>query len=119
MVGTRGPVPVPLHQNDRDLTQEILDRLNSDDASLESSNDFPDVDQPVMKAALDRLSSRSMITYDTHDNEVIQLTSEAQKIKEHGSHEYKVWDAVRQRDRLPLAELKVGQLSGHIRPHKY
>lgn len=108
MPGTRGPVPVPLQAGGRDLTQQILDLLDEKEP-LQTNVDFPDTPQSEIKAALDRLASRSMLTYDTNDTEQVLLTGEGQTICDEGSHEYKVWDAVQQKGKLPLKELPVGE----------
>ena len=107
MPGTRGPVPVPLRDGNRDLTREILSTID-DKGSITSTLDFPDIPQAEIKAALDRLGSRSMIEYDTTDKEIVQLSKEGEQICAEGSHEYKVWDAVRQRGKISLKELPVG-----------
>ncbi|KAK3074655.1 Phenylalanyl-tRNA synthetase, beta subunit, cytoplasmic [Teratosphaeriaceae sp. CCFEE 6253] len=106
MPGTRGAVPVPLHPNGdahRDLTLEILEAVESND-HVPTSEAFPHTEQAQIKAALDRLASRSMVEYDTHDREEVDLTPEGQAIADEGSHEYKVWDAVRQAGRLALKD---------------
>jgi phenylalanyl-tRNA synthetase alpha chain len=111
MPGTRGAVPVPVAGNTsrpRDLTQEILDQLDVQ-PELESSRDFPDVPQAEIKAALDRLASRSMIRYETQDAQKVLLTSEGQTICDEGSHEYKVWEVVRRKGKVGLKELPVGR----------
>jgi phenylalanyl-tRNA synthetase alpha chain len=64
MVGARGPVPVPLKDGTRDVTQEILDVLGEKE-TFHTDEQFPDIPQAEIKAALDRLASRSMIQYDT------------------------------------------------------
>jgi len=109
MPGTRGPVPVPLQAGGRDLTQQILDLLDEKEP-LQTNVDFPDTPQSEIKAALDRLASRSMLTYETNDTEQVLLTGEGQTICDEGSHEYKVWDAVQQKGQLPLKELPVGHI---------
>lgn len=106
MPGTRGAVPVPLQDGGRDLTQQVLDLLDSKDP-LHTSTDFPNVPQAVIKAALDRLGSRQMLVYDTQEAEQVLLTTEGQMICDEGSHEYKVWDAVQSKGSLPLKELPV------------
>ena len=111
MPGTRGPVPVPLREGSRDVTQKILDLLDRK-SSLESSQDFPDVPQADIKAAIDRLASRSMIESDTSESEYSVLTDEGRTICEEGSHEYKVWEAVRKQGRLGLKELPVSFYRG-------
>jgi phenylalanyl-tRNA synthetase alpha chain len=106
MPGQRGPVPVPLKDGHRDITQEILNLLDSQ-PTFKTSEAFPDVGQIEIKAALDRLASRSMIEYETKDAEILQLTDEAEKIVAEGSHEWKVWDAVKRAGKIPLKELPV------------
>lgn len=106
MPGQRGPVPVPLHNGSRDLTLEILETLETTDP-IQSRTTFPQISQAEMKAALDRLASRSMVTYETADTEVVVLTGEGQQIADEGSHEYKVWRAVKDSGKLPLKELPV------------
>lgn len=106
MPGTRGPVPVPLHDGTRDVTQQILDALEGE-ASLETATKFPNIPQAEIKAALDRLASRQMLQYTTNDREQVLLTPEGQTICDSGSHEYKVWDAVRKAGKLEMKELIV------------
>lgn len=105
MPGTRGPVPVPLHTEARDLTLDILRQLEHEDPLKCPS----DVSQAEVKAALDRLASRSMVTYETNDREVVLLTGEGEQIANEGSHEYKVWKAVHDGGKLSLKELPVSQ----------
>lgn len=105
MPGTRGPVPVPLQANGgtTDLTLLILETLESQDP-LQTQDAFPQHSQAEIKAALDRLASRSMVSYETHDAEQVGLTGEGQQICDEGSHEYKVWDAVNKARRLGLKD---------------
>ncbi|KAF2006329.1 hypothetical protein P154DRAFT_570390 [Amniculicola lignicola CBS 123094] len=102
--GTRGPVPVPLESHSANVTQDVLNLLDSKEP-LHSSDDFPTIPQPEIKAALDRLASRSMVEYETSDTEEVTLTAEAETIVADGSHEYKVWDAVKQAGKIPIKEL--------------
>ncbi len=61
-----------------------------------------------MKSALDRLNSREMVVYQVIEKEEAHLTEEGQSIAADGSHEAKVFEAVRQAveglriDRLPV-----------------
>ena len=105
--GTRGPVPVPLESQDRNLTQEVLDLLDTK-SPLQTSEDFPAVPQRDIKAALDRLASRSMVEYKTNDAEQAELTPEAESIVADGSHEFRVWAAVKEAGKIPIKELPVG-----------
>lgn len=107
MPGQRGPVPVPLHDGKGDITQVILDTLDQTDKPLITSEVFPNIRQNDIKAALDRLASRSMVTYTTHDEEQVHLTDESKEICESGSHEYKVWDAVQKAVKLDMKDLVV------------
>ena len=111
MPGTRGPVPVPLEPNDRNLTQEILDLLDTKQP-LQTNEDFPAISQAVIKAALDRLASRSMVEYQTKDSESVLLTPESEGIVEHGSHEFKVWKAVKEAGSIPIKDLPVSSVEG-------
>ncbi|KAH9862792.1 hypothetical protein J1614_010885 [Plenodomus biglobosus] len=105
MPGTRGPVPVPLEtKQSGDVTQQILDLLDTK-PTLQTNEDFPTVSQAVIKAALDRLASRSMVTYQSKDEEKVVLTAEAEGIVESGSHEIKVWRVVKERGSVAVKEL--------------
>lgn len=106
MPGTRGPVPVPLQTDSGDLTLNIL-RTLQDQEPFQSQDAFPESSQAEIKAALDRLASRSMVTYDTIDREAVILTAEGQQIANEGSHEYRVWKAVQESGKLSLKELPV------------
>ncbi|USP76234.1 Phenylalanine--tRNA ligase alpha subunit [Curvularia clavata] len=104
MPGTRGPVPVPLEAKGQNLTQEILDLLDTKEP-LHTNEDFPAVSQAEIKAALDRLASRSMVEYKSLDSEKVLLTPESEGIVAEGSHEFKVWKLVKDRGSVPIAEL--------------
>lgn len=106
--GTRGPVPVPLRDetHKQDVTQDVLDSLDKR-SPFDSSEEFPSISQAQIKAALDRLASRSMVAYDTRDTEQVLLTAESEAIVQNGSHEYRCWAAVKERGRVGLKELPV------------
>ncbi len=105
----RGPVPVPSESKDRNLTQEVLDLLENKD-TLQTDEDFPSISQAEIKAALDRLASRSMVEYKVKDSEKIILTQESEGIVENGSHEFKVWKAVKEAGSIPIKDLPVCHL---------
>jgi phenylalanyl-tRNA synthetase alpha chain len=105
--GTRGPVPVPLQNQDRNLTQDVLDLLDTK-SPLQTSDDFPSIPQREIKAALDRLASRAMVAYTTKDAEEAVLTPEADAIVANGSHEFIVWAAIKEHGKIPIKELPVG-----------
>jgi phenylalanyl-tRNA synthetase alpha chain len=99
----------------QDLTTDILAHLENNDP-FATDVAYPEVPQVQIKAALDRLASRAMVEYDTNDSEQVILTAEGQQIVDEGSHEYKVWQAVKQAGRLGLKDptlatpsAKVGQ----------
>lgn len=108
MPGQRGAVPVPLKDGQTDVTRLILDTLaTSDTTPLVTSVTFPSIPRNDIKAALDRLASRSMVEYDTKDTEIVLLTQEGKEICDEGSHEWKVWHAVHERGKLEMKDLVV------------
>ncbi|SMY18795.1 unnamed protein product [Zymoseptoria tritici ST99CH_1A5] len=119
MPGTRGPVPVPMNQTNgsngegRDLTLDILHQLESTDP-FKTEDVYPQKSQAELKAALDRLASRAMVGYDTNDTEQVILTGEGQQICDEGSHEYKVWEAVKKAGRLGLKDPALSTASAKI-----
>lgn len=96
---------MPLADGSRDLTQEILDLL-SEKEKFKTEDQFPNVPPREIKAAIDRLKSRQMVAYNTIDNELVLLTPEGQEICENGSHEYKVWKAIKDHGKLELPALE-------------
>jgi len=111
--GTRGPVPIPHEAQNRNVTQEVLDILDSK-SPFHTSEDFASISQKDIKAALDRLASRSMVSYETKDSEKALLTAEAEDIVEKGSHEYRVWSAVKEAGKIPIKELPVCLSTGFL-----
>lgn len=77
-----------------DLPSEILQLLSRNDPIL-SSEAFPSQKSADVKSALDRLASRSMIGYDTIDREEAILEEEGVEIEANGSHEARVFEALR------------------------
>ncbi|KIW09538.1 phenylalanine-tRNA ligase, alpha subunit [Verruconis gallopava] len=102
--GTRGPVPVPSKAGSRDLTKEILEKLESK-TSINTAETFSDVPQIELKAALDRLNSRSMIEYDQKASERVVLEPEGEEIVENGSHEYRVFMAIKSNGKIAIKDL--------------
>ncbi len=89
-----------------DLTSEVLQALSKADPIL-STETFADVPFESIKAALDRLASRSMVTYEQVEREEAFLEPEAEVIVSHGSHEARVFEAVRQAlDGLSIQDLE-------------
>ncbi|KAL8804136.1 MAG: hypothetical protein Q9182_002770 [Xanthomendoza sp. 2 TL-2023] len=100
-----------------DLISQVLDALAQTDGSIFSNDAFPTVDFTNIKSALDRLGSREMVLYRQIDREEANLTPEAQGIAAQGSHEAKVFEAVRQAvDGLKIADLTaiVGKESAKV-----
>lgn len=110
MPGVRGPVPVPLKENARELTQQILDVLDEKN-TFQSEEQFPNVAQIPLKGALDRLSSRSLVAYETVNAENIVLEKEGESIAANGSHEWIVWNAVKSAGKVAIKEL--GTVAGN------
>ncbi|KAL8992144.1 MAG: hypothetical protein Q9169_007334 [Polycauliona sp. 2 TL-2023] len=89
-----------------DLLSQVLDAVSDADGSIFSNSAFPSVDFTTIKSALDRLGSREMILRTQIDREEANLTSEGEGIAAQGSHEAKVFEAVRQAvDGLKIADL--------------
>lgn len=88
-----------------DLNSEILQALSQSNP-ISSSDAFPTVSFTDLKAALDRLASRSMITYDTIEREESILEAEGQQIAANGSHEARVFEVLRK----AMAGLTVAEL---------
>lgn len=95
-----------------DLTSQVLEILSRSNESIVSADAFPSTPAVAVKAALDRLRSREMVIYKTIDREEAILTPEAKGIAAEGSHEAKVFEAVRKLiDGLKIAELPVRWLN--------
>ena len=91
-----------------ELIPEILDLVSARDEPILTSDAFPTASFVTIKSALDRLGSREMIVYKTIDREEAILTEEAKGIAASGSHEARVFEAVRKAvDGLRLGELPV------------
>ncbi|KAG7290689.1 hypothetical protein NEMBOFW57_000692 [Staphylotrichum longicolle] len=89
-----------------DLTTVVLQALSKSDP-ISSTETFADVPFESLKAALDRLASRSMVTYEQVEREEAFLEPEAEIIVSHGSHEARVFEAVRQAlDGLSIQDLE-------------
>ncbi len=78
-----------------ELTSQVLDALSASDRPILSADAFPSIPSTTLKSALDRLGSREMVTYRKMDREEAVLTEEAEGIAANGSHEAKVFEAVR------------------------
>jgi phenylalanyl-tRNA synthetase alpha chain len=50
-----------------------------------------------------------MVEYKTNDKEQVVLTSESEGIVANGSHEFKVWKAVKEAGKIAIKELPVGR----------
>lgn len=89
-----------------DLPSEVLQALSKSDP-ISSTEAFPDIPFKSIKATLDRLASRSMVTYEQVEREEAFLEPEAEIIVTHGSHEARVFEAVRQAvDGLSIQDLE-------------
>lgn len=89
-----------------DLPSEILQLLSQHEPIL-SAVALPTIKSNDVKAALDRLASRSMVTYETLEREEMILDSEAEGIVANGSHEARVFELLStQMEGLTMAELE-------------
>src|SRR5215469_8287643 len=78
-----------------DLALEVLQALSKAE-QISSAEIFAHIPFDSMKAAVDRLFARSMITYEQVEHEEAFLEPEAEDIIRNGSHEARVFEAVRQ-----------------------
>jgi phenylalanyl-tRNA synthetase alpha chain len=95
-----------------DLTGEVLSALSTVDRPIFSQDAFPSHPAEIIKAALDRLASREMVEYEKIDREEVRLTEEGEGIAEKGSHEARVFEAVRS----AVEGLKIKELPGIVGP---
>lgn len=84
----------PEKSHPSDLTSQILHSLSKQDPLL-STEAFPSHKSVDVKGALDRLYARFMVTYETIDKEELVLEPEAEQIASNGSHEARVFEALR------------------------
>ena len=89
-----------------DLTSNVLGYLSDHDGPFLTNDAFPSLTFVTIKSALDRLGSREFIIYKQIDREEATLTDEAEGIAANGSHEAKVFEAVRK----AVEGLKIGDL---------
>lgn len=81
--------------NSGELALEILQAL-SKSSPIQTQDAFPQSTFNELKAALDRLASRSMVTYEQIEKDEPRLEAEAEQIVANGSHEARVFEALRQ-----------------------
>lgn len=91
------------------MPSEVLQALSEKEPLL-SSEAFPSHKSADVKSALDRLASRSMVTYETIDREEAILEPEAVEIEANGSHEARVFEAVRK----AVAGLTISELEAAV-----
>ena len=89
-----------------DLISKVLVYLSDHDGPFLTNDAFPSLTFVTIKSALDRLGSREFILYKQIDREEAILTDEAEGIAANGSHEAKVFEAVRK----AVEGLKIGDL---------
>ncbi|KAI1271856.1 phenylalanyl-tRNA synthetase alpha chain [Xylaria sp. FL0933] len=88
-------------------TSRILNALDKAEGPLLSTEHFPECSSTDVKAALDRLGSRSMVEYETIQRDEVLLEPEGELIATHGSHEARVFEALRAAvDGLTIQELE-------------
>ncbi|KAL9126765.1 MAG: hypothetical protein Q9217_004234 [Psora testacea] len=74
---------------------QVLDALSQSDTSILTSDAFPSISFDKVKSAIDTLKAREMVIYTQVEREEALLTPEAEGIAANGSHEAKVFEAVR------------------------
>ena len=86
----------------------LLAILDRNDGPLLTADAFPSVPFVKVKSALDTLKSREMISHSQLEREEAILTPEGEGIAKEGSHEAKVFEAVRAAvEGLKIEELPV------------
>ena len=87
---------------------QLLEALSSANGALLTSEAFPSVPFVTIKSAIDSLRSRDMVFCRQIDREEVHLTPEGERIVKNGSHEARVFEAVRQAvEGLKISELPV------------
>ena len=89
--------------------KDLLEALARAESPILTSEIFQDVPDIKIKSALDTLKSRDMVQYEPVEREEYHLTAEAEGIAQNGSHEAKVFEAVRQ----AVEGLKINELPVH------
>ncbi|KAK3372523.1 phenylalanyl-tRNA synthetase subunit alpha [Podospora didyma] len=80
----------------QDLSIQTLHALDKASGPILSAEAFPKSTFTEIKAALDRLASREMVTYETQERDEYLLEPEGEQIATNGSHEARVFEALRQ-----------------------
>ena len=87
---------------------DVLNALGQSDGPLLTAEAFPSTPFVKVKSALDTLKSRDMITHSQIEREEAILTPEGEGVAKNGSHEAKVFEAVRAAvEGLKIDELQV------------
>ncbi|ORY60171.1 tRNA synthetase class II core domain-containing protein [Pseudomassariella vexata] len=92
-----------------DLALQILAALAKNDP-ISSTEAFPEAKFADLKSAVDRLKSRSMVDYEQVDEQEAVLEPEGLQIAENGSHEARVFEALRK----AMGGLTIKELEGSI-----
>ena len=74
---------------------QVLDALSQNNGPILTADAFPSASFVKVKSALDTLRSRAMIVQSQIEREEAILTAEGEGIASRGSHEAKVFEAVR------------------------
>ena len=102
-------VPLYLAKMEDQLSpNQVLATLSKHDGPILTAQAFPSISFVKVKSALDSLKSREMIIHSQVEREEVILTGEGEGIAEQGSHEAKVFEAVRAAvDGLKIDDLPV------------
>ena len=91
-----------------DLTAAVLTAVSESNGPILTVEAFPDVPFATIKSVLDRLGSREMILYKQIDREDAALSEEGEGVARNGSHEARVFEAVRKAvGGLKISDLQV------------
>jgi len=89
-----------------DLAIAILHKLSQKDPFV-SAQEFPDTKSTDVRGALDKLAARLMVSFETLERDEAILEPEGEEIAAKGSHEARVFEALRQAmDGLTIPDLE-------------
>ncbi|RMD42564.1 hypothetical protein DV735_g2528, partial [Chaetothyriales sp. CBS 134920] len=88
-----------------EVLPQILQKLDTVDGPILTSEAFPGAPFITVKSAVDRLRSRAFIEAEQLDRIELALTGEGEKIADEGSHAARVFQLVKSFDKLKTKEL--------------
>ncbi|KAK5091660.1 Phenylalanyl-tRNA synthetase, beta subunit, cytoplasmic [Lithohypha guttulata] len=88
-----------------DLTAQVLSAVNSANGPVLTSKAFPDAEFNTIKSAIDKLRSRGYLEAKQVDRLELVPTEEGTAIVQHGSQEARVYNAIKEKGKVPVKEL--------------